>query len=74
MTPLWAQRRELKAKIRTLLDEYLKTKTHEQTREIALGWAMSLGDEMPLKKLEAWEELIRDTMAANRLGLETRQP
>ena len=68
MTPLWAQRQEWKKKIRALLDEYLQTKTHEETREIALGWAMSLADQFPLKKLEAWEQLICDTMAAQRLG------
>jgi len=57
MPALWGQRMELKRQIRELLDAYLQTKTHEETREIALEYAMLLGDCMSIKKLRLWLDL-----------------
>jgi len=57
MPPLWEQRADLKREIRELLDQYLQTKTPEETREIALEYAMLLGDCMSVKKLRVWRDL-----------------
>ena len=59
MPPLWEQRENLKREIRELLDVYLQTKTHEETREIALSYAMMVGDMLPIKRLRLWLDLVK---------------
>ena len=63
MPPLWEQRRELKREIRELLDQYLQTKTPEETREIALSYAMMVGDMLPIKRLRLWLDLVKARLA-----------